>query len=89
MKGYEFLLYEEHQNPLYENVFFVSLSSTSSSVFFFKYITLFVKKIPRAVIAPSIVNNAAKKTFHTLPHPPNTVTCDTLILYHNDIKGEK
>ncbi len=55
--------------------------------FFFKYITLFVKKIPRAVIAPSIVNNAAKKTFHTLPHPPNTVTCDTLILYHNDIKG--
>ena len=31
-----------------------------------------------------------QKTFHTLPHPPNTVTCDTLILYHKDRKrGEK
>lgn len=67
-------------------MFFVSLS-VFLPLFFFKYITLFVKKIPRAVIAPSIVNNAAK-TFHTLPHPPNTVTCDTLILYHKDRKGE-
>lgn len=71
----------------YAKMFFVSRSKISSSDFFFKYITLLVKKMPIPINAPNMVSNAVKNRF--ILQPPSYSTYDTLLLYHNGIKREK